>query len=51
MNMEGAKVYYKEYGNSNVIFINLSGANLSPGVYLLKTMVDGKTYLNKVVKQ
>ena len=42
MNMEGAKVYYKEYGNSNEILINLSGTNLSSGVYLLKTIVDGK---------
>ena len=51
MNMEGAKVYFKEYGNSNEILINLAGTHLSSGVYLLKTMVDGKTYLNKVVKQ
>jgi hypothetical protein len=51
MNMQGAKVYYKEYGNSNEILINLSGTRLSSGVYLLKTMVDGETYLNKVVKK
>jgi len=51
MNTAGAKVYYKQYGNSGEMLINLAGAHLSPGIYILKTVVDGKTYVNKLVKQ
>ncbi|MEP6928063.1 MAG: T9SS type A sorting domain-containing protein [Ginsengibacter sp.] len=51
VNMEGAKVYHKEFGMSNEIHINLSETRISSGVYLLKTLIDGKTYINKVVKQ
>ena len=51
INTAGAKVYYKEYGNSNEIHLNFSGTHLSPGIYVLKTLVDGKAYTNKMVKQ
>ena len=51
INTAGAKVYYEQYKNSGEILINLTGTPLSPGIYVLKTIVDGKTYINKLVKQ
>ncbi len=51
INTQGARIFYKEFGNANEIQINLLGRNVSSGIYLLKTRVDGKTYLNKIVKQ
>jgi hypothetical protein len=51
MNVAGAIVYHKEYGNSNDIIVNVSGSNLSSGIYLLRTIIDGKTYSNKLLKQ
>jgi hypothetical protein len=51
MNESGAKVYFKEFGNTNQISVNVSGINLASGVYLLRTTVDGKIYTNKLLKQ
>jgi photosystem II stability/assembly factor-like uncharacterized protein len=51
INTQGARVFHKEYGNANEIQVNLAGINISSGVYILKTIVDGKSYLNKVVRQ
>ena len=51
MNAGGAKVYFKEFASSNVINLNVSGLNLSSGVYLLRTTVDNKIYTNKLFKQ
>ena len=47
----GARVYFKEFGSSNVINPNVSSVNLAAGVYLLRTTVDDKVYMNKLVKQ
>ena len=51
MNENGAKVYFKEFGNTNQVSVNVSGMNLASGVYLLRTTVDGKIYTNKLLKQ
>ncbi|HEY6062896.1 MAG TPA: T9SS type A sorting domain-containing protein, partial [Chitinophagaceae bacterium] len=49
-NMAGAEVYKREYGSSNEIRLDLSGVYLSTGVYILRTHVGGKLFVNKVVK-
>lgn len=51
MNESGAKVYFKEFGSSNFINVDVSRINLASGVYLLRTTVDGKIYTNKLLKQ
>jgi hypothetical protein len=51
LNANGAKVYFKEFGSSIVINLNVSGVNLAAGVYLLRTTVDDKIYVNRLVKQ
>jgi hypothetical protein len=51
LNANGAKIYFKEFGSSNVINLNVSSINLAAGVYLLRTTVDDKVYMNKLVKQ
>ncbi len=49
--MEGAKLYSFEYGKSSDINVDVSHISLSAGVYLLRTIIDGRTYINKVLKQ
>jgi trimeric autotransporter adhesin len=51
VNVAGAVVYRKEYGSANQITIDLSGLQLSKGTYILMTLVDGKSFTNKLVKQ
>jgi hypothetical protein len=51
INESGAKVYFKEFGNTDFINLNVSAMNLASGVYLLRTTVDGKIYTNKLLKQ
>jgi trimeric autotransporter adhesin len=51
VNVAGAVVYRKEYGSANQITIDLSGLQLSKGTYILTTLVDGKSFTNKLVKQ
>lgn len=51
MNVNGAKVYLKWFGATNEIDVDLAGMHLSPGIYLLQTTVDGKNYINKLVRQ
>lgn len=50
LNANGAKVFYKEYGSANTFIIDLAGVQLSSGIYVLRTFVDGKIYVNKVIK-
>ncbi|MEO6869462.1 MAG: T9SS type A sorting domain-containing protein [Ginsengibacter sp.] len=49
--MNGAKVLRKEYGKSNIINLDLSKNKLSAGIYVLKAMVDGTMYTQRVVKE
>ncbi|MGZ4048513.1 MAG: T9SS type A sorting domain-containing protein, partial [Bacteroidia bacterium] len=51
MNESGAKVYFKEFGSTNFINVDVSKINLASGVYLLRTTVDGKIYTNKLLRQ
>jgi hypothetical protein len=51
INMGGSVVYNKTFGTSSDIFVDFSGVRLSSGNYVLRTIVDGKAYLNKVLKQ
>ena len=51
INAAGAKVYFKQFGASNLITLDVSGRNLAAGIYLLRTTVDGKSYTNKLLKQ
>ena len=51
LNENGAKVYLKEFGSTNVMNLNVSGVNLAAGVYLLRTTVDNKIYVNKLIKE
>lgn len=51
LNENGAKVYFKEFGSTNVINLNISTINLTTGVYFLRTTIDNKIYINKLVKQ
>jgi trimeric autotransporter adhesin len=50
-NIGGAKVFSKNYGVQNQISIDLSYMNLSKGIYVLKTVIDGEPYINKLIKQ
>ncbi|MEO8861709.1 MAG: T9SS type A sorting domain-containing protein [Ginsengibacter sp.] len=50
-NITGAKLYRATYGSSNDITLNLSSVALSNGVYFLKTIVDGKSFVNRILKQ
>ncbi len=49
--MNGARVFRKEYGTSNIINLDLSKNKLSAGIYVLKAMVDGTMYTQRVVKE
>ncbi len=51
LNMAGARVYFKEFGIGNEVRVDLSNTHLSAASYMLRTRVDGKWYLSKVVKQ
>jgi trimeric autotransporter adhesin len=50
-NVHGAVVYRSETGTSTQVTIDVSSLNLSKGVYLLRTLVDNKTFIHKLVKQ
>ncbi|MEO7121483.1 MAG: T9SS type A sorting domain-containing protein [Ginsengibacter sp.] len=51
VSVNGARIYFKEFTSSNNFIFDVSGKNLAPGVYFLRANVDGKIYVNKVIKQ
>jgi len=51
LNMSGSRVYYKELGANDQLRLDLSGIYLSAGSYMLRTRVDEKWFVNKVMKQ
>ncbi|MBI1344447.1 MAG: hypothetical protein GC171_16110 [Terrimonas sp.] len=51
LNVSGARVYEGTYGSATVLSIDVSRLGLSKGVYLLRTVVDGELFVNKLVKQ
>ena len=51
ISINGAKVYSKVFGVATTINLDLNNSKLSSGIYLLKTLVDGIVYTNKVVKE
>jgi len=48
--LTGMKVFHKEYGISNEFNLDLSGINLTKGVYFLQTNIDGHLYTRKLIK-
>jgi len=51
MNESGARVYFKEFGSTNFLNVDVSKLSMASGVYILRTTVDGKIYTNKLLKQ
>jgi hypothetical protein len=49
--MSGVVAFSKVYAGALQLRLDLGGAPLSAGAYLLRTTVDGKRFTNKVVKQ
>jgi hypothetical protein len=47
----GNTIFYKEFDNNNEITIDLSGNQLSRGIYFLNAEVDGNRYTRKLVKK
>jgi len=49
--MSGVVAFSRAYAGALQLRLDLGGAPLSAGTYLLRTTVDGKRFANKVVKQ
>jgi len=47
----GAVVFHRVYAGAAQIRVDAGTAHLSAGAYILRTTVDGKLYVNKVIKQ
>ncbi len=51
LSVSGAQLYSGQFGAATNLRINLGNQVPSKGTYILRLMVDGKSYINKVVKQ
>ncbi|HEY4150610.1 MAG TPA: T9SS type A sorting domain-containing protein, partial [Chitinophagaceae bacterium] len=51
LTVSGATVFSQVYGGAMQLRVDLGFAHLSAGTYILRTTVDGKRFINKVVKQ
>ena len=51
LSMTGARMYFKEYGATDQLRLDLSSIQLGKATYILKSTVDGKQFINKVLKQ
>ncbi|MDE3212566.1 MAG: T9SS type A sorting domain-containing protein, partial [Bacteroidota bacterium] len=47
----GQRVFAGDYGVQNEFSIDLSPYHLSHGIYILKTLVDDRIFVNKLIKQ
>ncbi|HMD00157.1 MAG TPA: T9SS type A sorting domain-containing protein, partial [Ferruginibacter sp.] len=51
VNVNGARLYHKEFGVNDQLRLDLSGTQLSAGTYMLRTRVDDQWFVNKVMKR
>lgn len=51
VNASGANVNQKSFGDAIEVIMDLKDIHLAPGVYFLRTNVDGQFFIRKLVKQ
>ncbi len=49
--INGSRILTKEFSNTTLLNLDVSGLNLSRGVYILRTVIGNKIYTNKLIKQ
>jgi len=51
LDLSGRRITTQEFSSATQVRIDLTGLNLSSGMYVLRTYADHKIYINKLVKQ